>query len=330
MAAPDVTICIPAWQAESFIDRTLGCARAQTHAAVRVRVSIDAGEDRTEEICREHARQDARVEIIAQPQRLGWSRNANFLLDRVDTEYFFLYFHDDLIVPEYTARLLDTLAARPDAASVHCDMGHFGGSGHVAPGLDYEGSPAQRLATYFVAPSPGAPLRSLTRTAALVGRRLPTDAVGGLWANQPYLMRLLVAGPALRVPETLYLRWDKRAGGLTDTWRRLSLDEIYLGYRKNVETALGIVTEAAASRGEREALLFCLQLHTMAGVRVHERERGVSSFRRAEDIHPALTAGVVPPGLSAWGRRVETWALEKMERLRRLDACKAQEPSRGP
>ena len=44
-----VTVCIPAYQAEAFIDRTLRCARAQTHEAQRILVAIDRSEDGTED-----------------------------------------------------------------------------------------------------------------------------------------------------------------------------------------------------------------------------------------------------------------------------------------
>jgi glycosyltransferase involved in cell wall biosynthesis len=117
--AADVSVCIPAYEAAAFIDRTLACARRQTHARLRILVSIDASEDATESICRRHAAGDPRIEVLAQPRRLGWSENANAVLARVRTPFCFLYFHDDIIVPDYVARLREALLQRPDAASAH-------------------------------------------------------------------------------------------------------------------------------------------------------------------------------------------------------------------
>ena len=48
---PDVTICIPAWQAADFIERTLRCARSQTYEDIHILVSVDQCEDATVEIC---------------------------------------------------------------------------------------------------------------------------------------------------------------------------------------------------------------------------------------------------------------------------------------
>ena len=101
-----MTVCIPAYQAAEFIERTLGCASAQTYAKQRILVSVDVSTDPTAEICRKRARDDPRIEVIAQPKRLGWAGNVNFLLDSVRSEFAFLYFHDDLIEPEYSARLI--------------------------------------------------------------------------------------------------------------------------------------------------------------------------------------------------------------------------------
>ena len=119
---PLVSVCIPAYQAESFIDRTLDCARSQTHENLQIIVSVDASDDATVDRCRSHALGDNRVTVIEQVSRLGWSQNVNAALEAVRGEYFFVYFHDDLIEPTYVERLLRALEARPDAATAHCDQ----------------------------------------------------------------------------------------------------------------------------------------------------------------------------------------------------------------
>ena len=121
-----VTVCIPAYEAGEFIDRTLRCAREQTHEALRILVSIDVSDDNTEAICRRHADDDERIEVLAQPERLGWAGNVNSLLDHADSEFAFLYFHDDVIEPTYCERLVGALRERPEAASAHSDLGRVG------------------------------------------------------------------------------------------------------------------------------------------------------------------------------------------------------------
>ncbi len=315
MSALDVTICIPAWEAEPFIERTLGCARRQTHEGVRILISVDRSEDATAELCRSHARDDRRIEVFVHGERLGWAENVNFLLDRVDTEFYFLYFHDDLIAPSYAERLLSVLRARPDAASVHCDMGHFGGSDHVSVGREYQGSAAERLIAYLHASAKGSPLRSLTRSDLLGrGLRMPIDAEGGFWANQPFLMRLLAGGAALHVPEVLYRRWDRRTGGLTDGWTRFTLEQVVSGFRANTRTCFALLDAVPATPIERELLTFGLYLYMVSQLRLAEDSLGAKTRLPAAALHPAF-AGQCPPGslsllnaeLAQSGRATAAW-----------------------
>ena len=317
-AVPEVSLCIPTWQSRAFIDRTLAFALGQTHPAIRVLVSVDACDDGTAEACLDIAATEPRLQVFVQSERLGWVRNVNFLLDQVRSELFCLYFHDDVIVPQYVERLVAALRERSDAASVHCDMGHFGGNERVLHGGDYPATAAGRLGWYLVAPNRGAPLRSLTRTSALrAGLRMPVDTVDGMWANEPYLMRLLAIGPALRVPETLYFRWDRRAGGLTEGWRSLPLEQQVAGYLSNVSVLQAIIDAAGVSAAERQALRFCLQVHVLGHIRILERQQGATCSRHAWENHPLLTGLRIPDALPVLGEQIGTWALQHHERLTR-------------
>lgn len=311
-----VSVLIPAWQSEAFIDRTLSCARRQTYEDMRILVSIDVSEDRTEEICRGHAKADPRISVFVQSERLGWARNVNFLLDRADTEFFFLYFHDDIIEPSYTARLLDALVQRPDAASAHCDMGHFGTDQGVSVGRQYEGNAAGRVCSFLVGPR-GSPLRSMTRRAAVGRLRLPADGAAGFWANQPYLVGLVAAGPALHLPEVLYMRWDRRKGGLTDGWRTLSSEQMRAGFRTNASALLTIADALPASDAERDAVRFCAFLYLMQSVRNVERDTGMTLFESAVELHEAFADFARPPvGLDAMSPEIKQWAIAAHANLR--------------
>lgn len=315
----EVSICIPAWMAESFIEGTIGHATAQTHSAIRILISVDASTDATAALCRRRAGQDDRIAVFEHPARLGWAANVNFLLDQVETPYFFLYFHDDVIVPRYTEALLTVLEARPDAASIHCDMARFGGSAHVSAGLTYEGSATQRLMTFLLAPERGSPLRSLTRSSVLDRLRMPTNAVSGLWANEPYLMKLLAAGPALHFPEQLYWRWDQRKGSLTDGWKSLNPQVTLAGYRANITSALEIFEAAATAKGDREALIFSLFVSMVPRLRQVEREAGVSLFADPADLHPDFARIRPPADLDRFGASLAGWAMERYHAMAEPD-----------
>ena len=323
-AAAEVSVCIPAWRAAGFIDRTLRCAREQTHDALRILVSIDLSDDGTEEICDAHARVDSRVEVHTQRERLGWARNVNFLLGHVDTELAFLYFHDDIIEPTYTERLSGVLRERPDAVSAHCDMGHFGGSTEVNPGRQYEGTAVERVVTFLVAPDRGSLLRSMLRRTLLDdGLRMPTGSNAGVWANEGFLINLMAAGAALRVPETLYRRWDKRDGGLTDSWLSLPVDEIIDGHRVNAEYVLAVIDGMRVSPEERAVLLFALFVNMTGRMRNAEQMYDAPTVSPPERLLPVFAGMTVPPALDTLPGPLRAWAEKAYDRVLRETGARA-------
>lgn len=307
-AADEVTILIPAYMAEEFIDRTMRFARGQTHRNLSILVSVDESTDRTTAIVEGHAADDDRVDVVVHEQRLGWAANVNFLLDRVATPYAFLYFHDDVIVPQYVERLLAAAQARPDAASVHCTVGRFGGDTGTSPARPFDGPTAERLLEYFLAPNQGSPLRALLRTELTADVRIPEGTTGGLWGNWPFLVAMVAAGPALAVDETLYYRWHQRAGGLTDGWEGLSGQAMLAGWRANIASVIDIVEKAAGSDEEHDALLAATFLRFLTPLAKAEQRSGEVLFERPADLHPAFADLALPPSIDGFGDELRTWA----------------------
>jgi glycosyltransferase involved in cell wall biosynthesis len=251
----DVTVLVPAWQAVEFIDRTLDAIRAQTHADLRIVVSIDPGTDDTAPRCHAHAALDPRVEVVEQSARLGWWANINALFDRVDTDFACLVFHDDLVAPTYIERLRAELLADPGAASAHSDLARFGDRDGVETGRDHIGEAADRLLDYLRGGAVGAPMRSLVRGALLAdGLRLVAHDDPGQWRRLPFALRLLAAGRARRVADPLYARCF-RAGSLTATASRTDAMD---GARRACVDACNDAIDSIAPTCAREALLGAL------------------------------------------------------------------------
>lgn len=307
----DVSILIPTYQAELFIDRTLTAARQQSHAELAILVSVDLSSDRTREIARAHRASDPRLQVYEQHERLGWAGNVNFLLERVRTPFSFIYFHDDLISPHYTERLLLALQEDPTAASVHCDMAHFGGSDHVTPGRANRGNRVERLLTFMLAPARGAPLRSMMRASLAGHLRLKKGEAGGFQVHRPFLLELMDAGPALHVGETLYQRWDQRKDGLTDSWLGLGANDILAALRSNTAEATRIVYAASPDSETLAALVLACWLWTAPLIQALEERAGKISVERPEGIHPAF--GDLGPVsiLDRFGPDIHTWARDR-------------------
>lgn len=305
---PRVSILIPAYMAAAFIDRTMLFARGQTLRDVAIIVSIDACDDDTWQIVDRHAREDDRVVVHAHRKRLGWVGNVNFLLDQVRTPHAFLYFHDDILLPHYAERLHAALEGAPEAVSVHCDMGHFGGDDRLSTGRSYGGSAAERLLAFLASPERGSPLRSMVRAEALRGVRMVEGDNNGLWANELFLMKLLAAGPAIHLPQTLYLRWDKRKGGLTDGWLGIPAEQLLLGFRDNLNRTIDVALATARDETEKRTLLMACFGQELGKIIQLEESTGRTLFSAPEDLHPALVGLERPSeGFDRYGDELAGW-----------------------
>lgn len=280
---PNVTICIPAYRAATFIDRTLVCARAQTHLAIRIVVSVDLCDDDTVEICRRHASGDERITLLVQNHRLGWSGNANAALNSVNTEFGCLYFHDDIIEPTYVERLLNALSTRPDAASAHCDLIEFGLVEEVKPAHSYDGAPMRRLIDFMMTQR-GTTLRSMLRMNGEAGKvRFPQVHGDNHWAAYVFHLRLLAAGAAMAVHEPLYRRWQ-REGSMTRSagWQPDDLNAMLLGQRQAAELCLKVIDEVARSAEELDAGRYCF--HLFQSLFARRQQLRMKNFAILDDV----------------------------------------------
>lgn len=314
----DVTLCIPAWQAAGFIDRTLHCARDQDYPALRILVSIDYCEDGTEAICRRHAGEDPRITVIAQPERLGWADNCNLLLDRVDTEFFSLYFHDDILRPGFVGVLRQALLGRPDAVAAYCDVSQFGNAAGVLSGTSYEGPPVQRLLK-VMGPQRGAPLRALTRRRLLdEGLRFPRLPGNGSWRWYPYLVSLAASGPLLHVPGVHYERWI-RADGMTAGWTQQTTEALRQGMRGSIAQCLASFDRVVTDGRERELLLYSLYLFAMALTRQVEKTQGAATLLEPGELADAFDGLGPPARRETLPPDVQSWLLDGERNLQSLE-----------
>ena len=100
-------------------------------------ISVDAADDESARAC-EPFLDDERFSLVVQPERLDWHGNLNWLLQRPLGDFFCYRQHDDTTEPEFFQVLVDSAAARPDAAIVYADCQWHGGRDDLesAPSLE--------------------------------------------------------------------------------------------------------------------------------------------------------------------------------------------------
>ena len=257
-----VSICIPTWEAEAFIGDAIECAQQQTHRDLDILISVDQSADATLDICHRYAGQDSRIRVYEHAQRLGWTGNVNFLLDQVATDFYAIYFHDDKVSEQWIATLLDMLNRRPDAGSAYCRI-----LSNDAPnsGQPHDGDVFERLMTRLAGTPKGSPLRALTRRSAQAAPvRFPEVSMLGYNAQHAYLVDLVAAAPLLYTSETLYFRWNRREGGVTDKWSAMDPALVASDLAETAAAIARTINACIASAGERDIL------HYAAGLLLRE------------------------------------------------------------
>jgi glycosyltransferase involved in cell wall biosynthesis len=118
MSHPLVSVCIPAYNAELFIQETLESVLEQDYPNLEVIVSDDNSKDRTASIVREFGKD--KINLISQSKNLGMSGNWNAVIRASSGKYFVKLDADDLIDPSYISNQVEVLEENPELVFAHC------------------------------------------------------------------------------------------------------------------------------------------------------------------------------------------------------------------
>jgi glycosyltransferase involved in cell wall biosynthesis len=194
-----ITVCVPVYNAAAFVEETLDHVARQSHQDMRVRVSVDLSPDDSVARCRRFAG-DPRFEIIAQPRRLGWIDNINFLIDRVETDDFSIIPHDDLIEPDYLAVLQAHLDRHSRAAVAFTDIVAFGELTGGVVQRSITGGLFNRVMTFLVDHFDAVAFRGVVRRSrAGPDVRLRKNPHSSYGADTLWMLRILVHGELARM-----------------------------------------------------------------------------------------------------------------------------------
>ena len=119
MDEPKVSVIMPAYNAEAFIEDAIASVQAQTMAQWELLVVDDGSTDKTGEILRRLAETDGRIHPVAGKGRQGAAASRNQAMDLAKGQYLAFLDADDLWRPEKLERQL-ALAESTGADLVCC------------------------------------------------------------------------------------------------------------------------------------------------------------------------------------------------------------------
>ncbi|MCW2306203.1 glycosyltransferase family 2 protein [Rhodobium gokarnense] len=198
---PPVSICIPAYRAQGFIEETLDSVLAQTWP-VDIAVSVDPSDDATAQTVRKMlAGRQARV--VEQPQRLGWLGNCNAALALASRDHAMLMPHDDALDPDYVATCMETLAATPRAVLAFTDIDGLNKADVLGTEPSETGPTRQRVAAMFRRHFPAIAFRGVFSRKRARHHAVPRT-ISGFGADSLWVLRMAVKGDIVRIPGPLY------------------------------------------------------------------------------------------------------------------------------
>jgi glycosyltransferase involved in cell wall biosynthesis len=156
MPSPYVTIGMPVYNGERFLEHAIETTLTQDFGDFELIISDNASTDATEEICRSYVAADPRIRYERLPQNRGAAWNFGNVLVRADpgTRYFKWSAADDEHAPAYLSTVVSMLDRDPSIALAHCRTADIDEDGHVLKVWD---QPVSRLSSS----DPGERLRDL-------------------------------------------------------------------------------------------------------------------------------------------------------------------------
>lgn len=116
---PLVSVIIPAYNAETFIDQTLNSVLSQTYTNIEVLVVDDGSQDRTAELVASIAQRDQRV-ILLQQSNAGVAAARNLAIEKSNGEYIAPIDADDIWYPSKIEKQVECiLQAEPCVGLVY-------------------------------------------------------------------------------------------------------------------------------------------------------------------------------------------------------------------
>lgn len=120
--APLVSIIMPAYNAQGFIERSLGSACEQTYSNIEIIVIDDGSTDRTADIIKSY--QDHRIRYFYQSnQGQGVARNKGIVASK--GEYITFLDADDRYLPDKVLKQVQLLASRQEYDANYCNAFHY-------------------------------------------------------------------------------------------------------------------------------------------------------------------------------------------------------------
>lgn len=104
-----IDILLATYNGEKYLREQIDSILSQTYKNFRLIISDDCSKDRTREILKEYELKDNRITVYYQEKNLGYIKNFEFLLKKVENQIYALSDQDDVWLPEKIEKSLERM-----------------------------------------------------------------------------------------------------------------------------------------------------------------------------------------------------------------------------
>lgn len=104
-----IDVLLATYNGEKYLKEQIDSILNQTYTNIQLIISDDCSNDKTREILKEYEKQDNRIKVYYQEENLGYIKNFEFLLKKVENEIYMLSDQDDVWLPEKIEKSYKTL-----------------------------------------------------------------------------------------------------------------------------------------------------------------------------------------------------------------------------
>jgi glycosyltransferase involved in cell wall biosynthesis len=129
---PKVSIGMPVYNGEKFIQRALDSLLAQTFKNFELNICDNASTDGTQRICLEYSGKDERIRYYRNDINIQPIQNFNRVLGHASGQYFMWAAHDDRWAPSFIESLVQALDSDPESVLAFCRFVNIDDEGRIA------------------------------------------------------------------------------------------------------------------------------------------------------------------------------------------------------
>jgi glycosyltransferase involved in cell wall biosynthesis len=113
-----VSICIPTYNSEKYLEKTLQTIISQTYDNLEIIIGDNGSSDSTLDLIRKYSKIDDRISFYTNEINIGYSKNCNKLISQCSGEYISIFHSDDLYDMTIVEKQVDALNKNSDLLGV--------------------------------------------------------------------------------------------------------------------------------------------------------------------------------------------------------------------